>query len=306
MEGYLNIESAKIAAIQDSGRWGYEHYGICVNGAVDMYAYLMGNDLVGNVTAQPSIEITAFDFSMSSTDDTLICITGAPADITIDSNPIEAWKTVLLPAGKVLSIKKIRKGLRTYIAVGGGIDAPQVLGSCALDTIVNLGQQLRSGQQLKLKDPMQSQKYSYREASPVDIPAYGSPWNIRVCDGPDMDIFENNLEQFFQSTYTVSPVSNHIGIRLNGPALTGFYPTEVLSRGVGIGSIEIFPTGQAVVLHKGRTVTAGYPIIGVISSVDLGMMGQARPGDEIVFSRISIEEAEKLYRDQFSKLPYSR
>jgi biotin-dependent carboxylase-like uncharacterized protein len=306
MEGYLTIESAKIAAIQDSGRWGYEHYGICVNGAVDTYAYLVGNDLVGNTSPQPSIEITAFDFSMSSTVDIAICITGAPAELTIDSEPIEAWKTVLLPAGKVLSIKKIQKGLRTYIAVDGGIDAPQTLGSASLDTIVHLGQRLATGQTLKLKKSQTDKELQYRELNRKDIPEYGSPWTIRVCDGPDKENFKNCIDQFYDATYKISPISNHIGIRLNGPALTDFYPREVLSRGVGIGSIEIFPTGQAVILHKGRTVTAGYPIISVVSSIDLGMIGQARPGDTVKFSRISVEEAEKLYKDQFGKLPYTR
>ncbi|WP_100488528.1 biotin-dependent carboxyltransferase family protein [Sporolactobacillus pectinivorans] len=306
MEGYLTVESAKIAAIQDSGRLGYEHYGICDNGAVDMYAYLAGNALVGNATAQPAIEITAFDFDMTSTIDIPICITGAPADLKINSDPVQPWSTLLLPAGKVLSVSHIRKGLRVYIAIGGGIDAPKVLGSCALDTIINLGKRLVSGQKLRLKNEDAAKSIQCRIANPEVIPHYGSPWNIRVCDGPDIEIFKDSFTGFYEATYKISPVSNHIGIRLSGPPVKKFYPKEILSRGVGIGSIEVFPTGQAVVLHRGRTVTAGYPIIGVVPLIDLDMIGQARPGDEVHFSHLSIKEAKKLYYDRFSRLPYRR
>jgi Allophanate hydrolase subunit 2 len=306
VEGYLTIGSAQIAAIQDSGRLGYEHYGICDNGAVDMYAYLAGNALVGNATAQPSIEITAFDFTMTSTVDIPVCVTGAPADVTIDSDPVESWSTLLLPAGKVLSVHHIREGLRVYIAVGGGIDAAKVLGSCALDTIINLGTKLISGQKVKLRNADAAKSIRYRQANPEVIPHYGSPWNIRVCDGPDTDIFKDSFAGFYEAAYRISPVSNHIGIRLSGPPVKNFSPKEILSRGVGIGSIEIFPTGQAVVLHRGRTVTAGYPIIGVVPVIDLDRIGQARPGDEVHFSHLSIKEAKALYYDRFSRLPYRR
>src|SRR5690606_3049013 len=96
----------------------------------------------------------------------------------------------------------------------------------------------------------------------------------------------------------VSPDSNHIGIRLNGPALTNYSPKHVLSRGIGIGAIEIIPSGQPIVLHRGRGVTAGYPIIGVVTTVDLSMLGQVRPGDTVKFIYITIEEAIQLHREQ--------
>jgi len=290
MGEYLIVHAAILASVQDLGRTGYMHYGISSNGAMDTYSYLMGNELVGNLVPQPSIEITAFDFAMSSTIDVPICITGAPADLTIDSVPIDAGKVIILPAGKVLSVEKIRQGLRVYIAVGGGIDASLVLGSCAMDTVGMVGEKLHPGQQLPLKDP---------GISPG--PSYGSPWNIRVCDGCNMDIFQDHLEQFYQSTYTVTPDSNHVGIRLEGPPIIGHQPTEVISRGVCVGSIQIVPSGNPIITLKGRGGTAGYPIIGVVSSVDLELIGQTRPGDTLRFTRISVNEGIKKYRERFSK-----
>lgn len=295
MEKCLIVKSVVFASVQDLGRTGLMHYGISSNGAMDTYAYLLGNELVGNQSPEPSIEITAFDFSMSSTIDVPICITGAPADITIDDLPIDAGKSIILPAGKVLSIQKIRQGLRVYIAVGGGIEVPLVLGSCAMDTIGMIGDRLRTGQQLLLKNPKISPK-----------PSYGSPWNIRVCDGCNMDIFKDYLEQFYQSTYTVSLDSNHVGIRLEGPPIVGHQPTEVISRGVCVGSIQIVPSGNPIITFKGRGGTAGYPIIGVIASVDMEFAAQIRPGDSVTFTRISVEEAIEKYRERFANLKLAK
>lgn len=299
MGGQLQIKSAKLAALQDSGRLGLEHYGVGVNGAVDMYAYLIGNILIGNSQPMPSIEVTAFDFSMSTNVDIAICVTGAVAELRIDSEPIGAWQTVKLPAGKTLHIKKIRQGLRVYIAVGGGIDVPLTMGSCSWDAVGKIGERIYTGQSLRLINPEEFLKHIGRQAPLKHIPAYGSPWNIHVCPGPDMHIFKDHLEQFFNSTYTVSPNSNHIGIRLDGPPLLDFHPTEVLSKGAAIGGIEIIPTGHPIVLHKGRSVTAGYPILGVVASADLGMIGQARPGDKVKFVYVSTEEAAEMYREKF-------
>ncbi|MDU4961436.1 MAG: biotin-dependent carboxyltransferase family protein [Sporomusaceae bacterium] len=285
MGEHLVVHSSGFASVQDLGRPGYLHYGISSNGAMDQYAYLWGNEQVGNASAQPSIEITAFGFAMSSSIDIPICITGAPADLTIDAVPIDAGKVVTLPAGKILSVENIRQGLRVYIAVAGGIEAPAVLGSCAIDTVGMIGERLRPGQQLPLKSPP---------------PVYGSPWTLRVCDGCNADIFRNHLEQFYHSDYTVAADSNHVGVRLEGQPIVGHQPTEVISRGVCAGSIQIVPAGTPIILLKGRGGTAGYPIIAVVAAVDMSLFGQVRPGDTVRFNRISIDEAIEKYRQRFS------
>ena len=290
MEGYLVVNYAALASVQDLGRDGYMHYGISSNGAVDTYAYLMGNELVGNTVPQPVIEITAFDFSMSSTVDIAISITGASADISIDSVPIDAWKPTILRAGKMLSVEKIRDGLKVYIAISGGVDAPAILGSCAIDTVGMIGERLRPGQQLLLKDPRIS----------LDL-CYGSPWNIRVCDGCDLEIFKAHLEQFYQTDYIVSSDSNHVGIRLEGIPIVGHKPTEVISHGVCVGSIQIVPSGNPIIIMKGRGGTAGYPIIAVVASIDIGRLSQARPGEMVRFTRISVDEAIRKYRERFGR-----
>ena len=294
MAGYLNIKFAGFSSLQDLGRKAYMAYGISSNGALDTYSYLLGNELVGNHAPEASIEITAFDFMMSSTADVPVCITGAPAELTIDGEPVSAEQRVILPAGKMLAVKKIHAGLRVYIAVGGGIDAEVRLGSCSFDSVGRLGERLRNGHQLALKQP----SLHYRQAC-------GSPWTLDVCDGCDVEIFRDYLEKFYAATYTVSVDSNNVGVRLEGDPITGHQPTEVVSRGVAVGSIQIVPAGQPIILFKGRGGTAGYPIIGVVSTADLDLVAQLRPGDELHFHRISIEEAVQKYRAKYGSLKLS-
>lgn len=303
MGDHLIIDSAKIVGIQDQGRFGYEHYGVGVNGAIDSYAHMMGNVLVGNARFEPSIEITAFNFSMRSTTDIDICVTGAPADVLIGGEPVDTWSTVVLPADQPLTVQNIRQGLRVYIAVRGGMETDVVLGSCTPDSIAKIGSRVSGGQRIPLKQPTGSLNSRATSVASKDIPRYGSTWQIGVCPGPDTEtIFKDYFNFFLDQVYTVSPDSNHVGIRLKGTPMEGHRPTEVLSRGAGIGGVEILPTGQPIVLHRGRGVTAGYPIIAVVSSADLGMIGQARPGDAIRFHLVSKKEAIRLYRSQYETI----
>jgi 5-oxoprolinase (ATP-hydrolysing) subunit C len=299
MSGFINVKTAQLAQIQDIGRYGMEHYGVSVNGAVDSYAYLAANYILGNQKNRPVIEVTAFNFSMMSSVDVSVCLTGANAEIWIGDQLVDMWKPVCLKAGETLEIKKISKGLRVYMAIGAEMNVPFQCGSASFDSVAKLGQKLAAGQKIDLENVRDTKEVI--AAAPVleDLPTYGSPWTIRVCDGPDTSIFSEELDTFYTTSYRVSPNSNHIGIRLDGAKLANYSPKEVLSRGISIGTIEITPTGQPIVLHRGRSVTAGYPIIGVVASVDLGLIGQARPGDFVKFERISVSEAAVLYKQKF-------
>ncbi|RAS85593.1 biotin-dependent carboxyltransferase family protein [Priestia endophytica] len=301
MRDSLEIKSAQLAQIQDIGRYGMEHYGVSVNGAIDSYAYLAANYLLGNKKKQPVIEVTAFNFSMTSYVDVAVCLTGAEADVRIGDQLVGLWEPVLLKAGETLSIKKISKGLRVYVAIGAEMAVPFEYGSASFDTVAMLGQKLVTGQRIELHHVRDIKEVM--ESAPVleDLPLYGTPWTIRICDGPDTNIFQEELKTFYESSYRVSPNSNHIGIRLDGPKLENYNPKEVLSRGISIGAIEITPTGQPIILHRGRSVTAGYPLIGTVASVDLSLVGQARPGDFIKFERISVQEATTLYKGKFEQ-----
>jgi len=299
---YLIVEDAKAATLQDGGRFGYEKFGITINGATDMYAYMISNKILNNFPSTPSIEIMFFDFSIKSEVDIPFCVTGPPAEVLIDNNPVNQWEAHILPGGSTLSVKNIKKGLKTYLSFHGGIESPKVLGSVALDSVAGFGEKLRNGQKIKIETDTKFIRKNDFQFKNFEIPTYGSPWDIRVTNGPDTPQFQEELKNFLGSEYKISPQSNQVGIRLDGPSVAKSNFKEVLSRGVAIGAVQVVPSGQPIILHRGRTLTAGYPVIGTIVSSDLGLIGQARPGDEVRFSYITIKEAEELYKKRFNKL----
>lgn len=294
MNAFFTVQSTMLATIQDKGRIGMIQYGIGPNGAADTFAYEAGNALVGNMRDAASVEITAFGFVFIANADMIIAVTGAPATVIIDSDIVNMWQSIVIKAGQTVQVKKIQKGLRVYIAFRGGIVSEPILGSCSVDTIGNLGSKLKAKQKVFLHEP--GNTFTEDKVMNIrDIPMYGSPWKIRVCDGCNVSDFITVANDFYQQIYRVSPQSNIIGIRLEGKPLNGYTAQEVISHGVCLGSIQIVPTGTPIITFKGRGGTAGYPIIAVVIAADLDAVGQMRPGDSVQFVRYTVEEAQQAF-----------
>jgi allophanate hydrolase subunit 2 len=128
------------------------------------------------------------------------------------------------------------------------------------------------------------------------VPTFGESWTIDVTDGPDLHEFPD--ERLFRHEFTVTPQSNHIGLRMSGDVPRRVTEGEVLSRGVPVGAVEVSAGDELLVLHRGRGVTAGYPVLAVVTSTGLSSLGQARPGHSIRFRRRSLPEAVAAYRTQ--------
>lgn len=302
MPATLDIHAPGIATIQDLGRIGYTRYGVPVNGALDQYATRVANALVGNAQGARVVEVTAMDFGFAPSTDVLIAVTGAVADLTLDGVPAPRWQPVAVPAGTSVSISRIRVGYRCYLAVRGDLVAPEVMGSCTSDAGLGIGKALESGEQVPLVSDFEMFDHPYLRhpllRPAVSVPRLASPWTIEVTDGPDAAAFRGWAEAFYGTRFTVGSRSNHVGLRMSGdlPARDG--GAELLSRGVAVGSVEVTPSRELLVLLRGRGVTAGYPIIAVATSTAQSLLGQVRPGDEIRFLRRSVDEAVAAYRRQ--------
>jgi allophanate hydrolase subunit 2 len=136
----------------------------------------------------------------------------------------------------------------------------------------------------------------------VARPRTGHNLVVEVTDGPDYDEFGESANLLFSSEYTVSPRSNHIGLRLGGELPERTTTGEVLSRGVPVGAIEVPSREELLVLHRGRGVTAGYPVLAVATSLGLDVLAQARPGDKVRFRRTTVAEATAAYRRSMQQL----
>lgn len=300
----VEIREPGIAAVQDLGRIGFTRYGVPVGGALDQYSARVANALVGNAQHARLVETTAMDFGFVPEGDVLIAVTGAVATVTLDGVQAPMWRPVAVPAGTHVSVSRIRVGYRCYVAVRGELAADEVMGSCTPDAGLGIGGMLQRGERLPLRSgfAMFDHPYLRHPLLRPDVTAHrlGSPWTIDVTDGPDTAAFDGWTEAFYRAGYTVSERSNHVGLRMTGDLPEPSYDTELLSRGVAVGAVEVTPSTELLVLLRGRGVTAGYPVVAVATSTAQSLLGQVRPGDEVRFRRRSVDEAVTAYRAERS------
>jgi biotin-dependent carboxylase-like uncharacterized protein len=298
----LVIRTPGLTTVQDLGRVGRSRYGLPANGACDQHSARVANVLCGNDDRAPLLEITALDFACTPSSDILIAVTGAPADLTVAGVLRPQWEPVSVRAGDTVRVSNIRQGLRVYLAVLGSFEADYLQGSCAPDTILGFGTGLGTGDELVLRTacPPVVHPFSgiplFRLHAPV--PRFSSPWTIDVTDGPDRAEFGDTGARIFAAPFTVTPQSNHIGLRLRGDVPRRVTKGEILSRGVPIGAVEVPAGDELLVLHRGRGVTAGYPVLAVATATGLSALGQVRPGQAIRFRHRTLDQAITAYRAQ--------
>jgi biotin-dependent carboxylase-like uncharacterized protein len=310
MTGALRIETAGNAVVTDLGRSRGPAMGLPMGGASDQYSARVANILVANADEDPVIEVTAFDLSFVAEVDLLIAVTGAPMTLLVDDVERSMWEPVSIDAGQRVTLTEMSAGLRTYVAVHGAFDVPLLLGSCAPDSGVGFGIRLSPGGRLEVRTPTGPVVNPYFDMSlfnlGVLIPYFGDDAVVKVTDGPDQDDFAGTAGRLFQAPYTVTAKSNHIGLRMTGRLPVRTSTSEVLSRGVPIGAVEVPPGDELVVLHRGRGVTAGYPVLAVVAPVSLDDLGQVRPGQHVCFRHISVEHAAQDVREWHLRLEQLR
>jgi biotin-dependent carboxylase-like uncharacterized protein len=301
MMGSLIILQPGHSVVTDLGRTKGPAFGLPVNGALDQFSAKAANILAGNADNEPLLELTALDFRMKATTDLLIAVTGAPLHLTVGGRDCPQWEPLSVRAGETVAVRGIHTGLRAYIAVRGSFTVPTLLGSCAPDTVVGFGLKPAEGTRLTTQ----------KTTPPITQPHFGLPLFrlgltkpvftnhpvIDVTDGPDVEEFGDTADLLYTSQYTVSPRSNHIGLRLGGALPERQLTSEVLSRGVPVGAIEVPSREELLVLHRGRGVTAGYPVMAVVTSRSLDALAQARPGHTITFRKTTVAHATATYRE---------
>lgn len=308
--GFLEVELAPMAVITDLGRLQGPRYGLPANGALDQYSARVANILVGNLEDDPLLEVTAFDARFRVTTDALIAVTGAEAGLRVDEAVLPSWEPVTVRAGQTISIQQITSGMRCYLAVHGSFDVPYLLDSCAPDAGVGFASTLGDTSSIPLRRPAGAPISEYWGQSLFNLqvlrPHIGDTVVIDVIDGPDVAEFNGTSDRLFAEPYTVTAKSNHVGLRLSGaPAPVRTSHVEKVSRGVPIGALEVPPGDELLVLHRGRGVTAGYPVLGVVSSTSLDTLGQVRPGQRVALRSIGIAQAirdTRAWRDELTAL----
>jgi antagonist of KipI len=293
------IAPGPLSTVQDLGRTGMQHLGFSPGGATDRYAAALGNRLLQNDPAAAVIEITLGNASFRFHRAAGIAITGADASPRLDGRPLLLWQTYTAPAGSVLRFEQTTRGARTYLCMRGGVDVPVVLGSRSTDLLARLGgyngRALRAGDRLPIGA---THRPRGEQRVPLAIrPLYQRLMLVRTVPGPQDGAFSPlSRSTFFSSLYRVSPRADRTGLFLDGPRLFHVRGADILSEGVTAGSVQVPGTGAPLVLLAEHRSMGGYPKIATVCSTDLPRLGQARPGDLILFVPVDHDAARQARR----------
>jgi len=289
MTGLEIVRPGPLSLIEDLGRPGLASSGVGRSGAADRTSFLRANRLLGNPGNAAAIECTLGGLVIRALGDLELVITGAPAPAKVDRASIDHGVPFMLAAGQDLRLGVPRTGLRSYLAVRGGVHVPTVLGSRSTDTLSGLGPApLTAGDQLPTGRPDGAGSTS-EPATEVHDTEQGAPI-LTVTLGPRDDWFIQPTD-LLVGEWVVSPNSNRVGIRLDRPESAADQPalrrvddTELPSEGVVLGSIQVPPSGQPVLFLADHPVTGGYPVLAVVRGTDVDRAAQARPGQRLRFA----------------------
>ncbi|MCG5219547.1 5-oxoprolinase subunit C family protein [Streptosporangium soli] len=272
------------ATVQDLGRPGYAHLGVPRSGAADTRSLKLANRLVGNPEGHAAIELTYGGARLRFAGGRWIALTGAPCPLRLTpaGRPAGMFAPIWVPPGTELAVGTPGFGLRTYLAVRGGVDAPPVLGSRSTDSLSGLGPApLRRGDHLAAGPVAGLGPITTDAAPPLTLP--GEPV-LRVVPGPRDDWFApGTLDVLCGGPYKVSQNSNRVGVRLTGAALERARAGEIPSEGMVAGAVQVPPDGQPIIFLADHPPTGGYPVVGVLTTRDLSLAAQLRPGSAITF-----------------------
>ena len=303
MDAIEVLDGGFLTTVQDLGRYGYQRYGVPVAGALDQFALRVANVLVGNQEGDAGLEVTLVGPRLRFLTDTVIAITGADLEPRLDDAPVAMWQAIAMPQGGTLSFGGVQDGMRAYLAVAGGIDVPQVLGSRSTYTRSRLGgvegRALEPGDRLAAFREESATQLEGRKLPRKQVPAYGHSHALRVVLGPQDDAFsQEGLQTFLSAPYTVTPQSDRTGYRHQGPQIQHKGGADIISDGIPFGAVQVTGDGMPILLLADRGTTGGYTKIATIISVDLAEVAQATPGDTMSFQSVTVEAAHQALRQQ--------
>ena len=297
---YFEIIRAGInTTFQDKGRNNLYHIGIPFSGAMDNRNYLLANRLVGNKLDLPVIEFAYQGPLLKYNGDAItIALAGdvifkiRKKDNEIEGNCYENYQ---LENGDEIDILSTNKSVYGYLAISGEFDLKFQWGSCSINTKANIGsndgKKLENNQKLIISNISANQQKKKTNYLNTKVE------NIRVIKGTNFDYFsEEGKSNFFEKEFTVSKLSDRMGMRLNGPEIENIVNTNIKSEGLLKGVIQVPADGNPIIMLSDHGTIGGYPKIGVVASVDYDRLVQISPGSKIKFKEIELSDAETLFK----------
>jgi len=286
--------------VQDAGREGYYDVGIPPSGALDQFSLACANLLVGNPEAAAALECAYLGPELRFGEAAAVAVAGAELAPKVDGEERPLWEAFEVPAGATLSFAHLRGGARAYVAVAGGIDVPELLGSRSTYALGSLGG--FAGRPLAAGDSLPVGANGGRGSGPVPEalrPTFATELEIRVV----MGLYDHLLtdDTFTESEWTLTPTADRVGFRYKGPKIplvereqpfgAGSDPSNIVDAPYPIGSIQIPGGVEPIILHRDAVSGGGYAMIATVISADMDAVAQSAPGARTRFVSVTLDEA---------------
>ena len=292
-------EVSGIATLQDSGRRGWNKFGVPTSGAMDWFAYQAANSLLNNPSNSALIELGLGEITFRALRNTVLSVTGAGFEVENYVWTFPLWTTFYVRAGWTVRVKKTSGGNWAYIAIAGGFDSPIVMGSRSTYLRGGIKSALRAGDVLQAgRSANDLLKLAARDFPVTKYIQYSQSPVIEVIPAPQADWFtEDGIRTFYESEYTLSPSFDRMGYRLHGSPIAKAIPKELISEGMTMGSIQIPADGQPIVMMTDSPTAGGYPKIANVTRASLPLLAQCEAGvSKIRFREIALDEAQEKYK----------
>jgi antagonist of KipI len=294
-------------SVQDLGRTGFRQSGVSLGGALDTHAMRVANALVGNPNGAAGLEVTLGKLQLRFEDARMVAWCGGAFTVRIGNQDLPAGHAGLVAKGDDLVMISPRTGARAWLAIAGGINVPLVLGSRSTDLRGNFGgyegRALRDGDALALgrtkRFPLKKRTVSEWRA-PAPWAATGrAPAMLRILRATDWNRFLSRAHtSLVMRSFAVTPASDRMGARLDGPPLDRMRTTDLLSEAVAPGTLQVPPNGEPILLLSDCQTIGGYPKIAHVITADLPIAAQLWPGHQVRFHEVSLMEAQRLLRER--------
>lgn len=302
------IRAGFLTSVQDLGRTGLREFGVSSGGALDSHALRVANLLVGNDESAAGFEVTFGGMRLRFADERIVAWCGGNFDARIGSTALPSGHPALVQAGEEFSIESPAIGCRAWLAVSGGIDVSIVLGSRSADLKAGFGgmngRPLRDGEEFPLAENPARAKTLVEKLRDKKIAPWKPPhdWSstarrepvLRFVRGVDAErCGPAAFQTFSHESFFVSPDSDRMGVRLDGPRLAGSEDADLLSEAVAPGTVQLPPSGKPILLLNDCQTIGGYPKLAHVITVDLPIAAQLRAADVVRFTEVSLADAHR-------------
>ena len=306
------IKAGILDTIQDEGRYGYQHVGINPGGAMDRFSAQLSNCLLGKAMKAPVVEMHFPAPTIKFSKSTIICITGANFSPIVNEKQIPLHQPVLVNKNAVLSFGKVNSGVRCYLSILQDLHVKKWLDSFSTNIKAAAGGY--EGRSFKAGDTIEYEEIAISDEGLKNQDFHVLPWRaapskntfldtIEVIEGPEWNwLTKESQHSFSNQSYTISDKADRMGYRLSGLQLTLNEQKEMISSGVGFGTVQLLPNGQLIVLMADHQTTGGYPRIANVVSGNLPALAQMRPNDRFKCRVIDIGSAEQKLIEQHQYL----